>query len=93
MAPDSGEEARLVLAPAEPMGRKASKAVGRKASAPKPDDTERKPMAVQMRAAPEWKACLERLAALDGRSVASLIDRAVRAYGRQIGFTEEFPER
>ena len=59
----------------------------------KAPSVDRKPMIAQLRGAEEWKAWIERGAAFDTRTVAGLIERAVVVYLKQIGFTEEPPER
>lgn len=41
----------------------------------------------------EYADWLERLAAFDRSTVASLLDRALAHYGKAIGFSEEAPER
>lgn len=62
-------------------------------SAPEPEATERKPMAVQVRASAEWKAWAEKLARFDGIPLAGVVDRALRRYAREIGFKDEAPSR
>jgi hypothetical protein len=52
-----------------------------------------KPVAFQVRASEEYKAVLERLAAFDGKSIASLADHAIRLYARSINFPEALPKR
>jgi hypothetical protein len=58
-----------------------------------PENKERKPLALQMRANPGWKDWLEEAAKHDGRSLASFVERAALVYAKQIGFTKEPPER
>lgn len=60
---------------------------------PEPEDRERKPMAIQVRGNPAWKTWAEELARFDGLSLASLVDRSLRRYAREIGFGKEPPER
>lgn len=55
--------------------------------------SERKPMIAQLRGSDSYKAWIERGAKFDNRSVAGLIERSVAVYLREIGFTEEAPER
>ncbi len=52
-----------------------------------------KPVAFQVRASPEYKAVLERLAEFDGKSLASLADHSIREYARAVGFPETIPRR
>jgi hypothetical protein len=53
----------------------------------------RKPMVAQLRGSAKWKAWVEMVAAKDDRSVTSLIERAVHRYAKEIGVTEDPPER
>ena len=73
------------------MARKQSK------PGPKPDPqslTQIRTAAIMVRARPEWKAWVERLAEHDRTSaVVDIIDKALVAYGRQIGFPEAAPKR
>jgi uncharacterized protein (DUF1778 family) len=55
--------------------------------------SDRKPMIAQLRGAEAWKAWIERAAAFDTRTVAGFLERAAVRYAREIGFTEEPPER
>jgi hypothetical protein len=57
----------------------------------KPDPDERVTKALKM--GREYADWLERLAAHDERTVASLIARAVARYAAEIGFKEAPPER
>jgi hypothetical protein len=47
-----------------------------------------KPVAFQVRGSEEYKAAIERGAKFDGKSIASLVDHAVRLYLRSIGFPD-----
>ena len=60
---------------------------------PESELTPRKALVLQMRGSEEWKAWAEGLAEFDGLSVASVVDRAMRAYAKQIGYTKEPPKR
>lgn len=56
-------------------------------------ESERKPMALQMRGSEEWKAWLEELAAFDDRTTTSLGERALHRYAAEIGFPKKPPAR
>ncbi len=56
-------------------------------------DVDRKPMIAQLRGSEIWKAWIERAAAYDTRTVAGFLERAAVRYAKEIGFTEEPPER
>ncbi len=60
---------------------------------PPPDDPKRKPMVVQVRGSEEYKAWAEKMARFDGMSLASLVDRALRKYAKEIGFPDTPPSR
>ncbi len=55
-------------------------------------DWESKPVAFQVRATAEYKAVIERFAESEGKSVAALVDHALRFYARSVGF-EPIPMR
>ena len=55
-------------------------------------DWESKPVAFQVRASVEYKAAIERFAESEGKSVAALVDHALRFYARSVGF-EGIPMR
>lgn len=57
------------------------------------DDWERKPLALQVRGSPEWKAWLDRAAKFSRMSVATFIDQAAAKAAREAGFEEPPPER
>ena len=52
-----------------------------------------KPIALQVRSGPEWKAWLEKLAKYDRTTAAEVADRALAAYARSIGFPDAPPDR
>jgi hypothetical protein len=52
----------------------------------------RKPMVVQMRGSEEWKAFIERLAEMDGDTVAKFIERLIRKEAKERGITD-LPKR
>jgi hypothetical protein len=52
----------------------------------------RKPMVVQMRGSEEWKAFIERLADMDGDTVAKFIERLIRKEAKERGITD-LPKR
>ena len=52
-----------------------------------------KPMAVQIRGSSEWKEWVERVAKFDRSTVSDIVDRAIAAYARSIGFVEVPPVR
>jgi hypothetical protein len=62
-----------------------------------PDSVEDMPsrtvVAVIVRGCDEYKKAIEQLAEFDGKSVSGLVDHAVRAYLRSIGFSEVIPKR
>jgi hypothetical protein len=63
---------------------------------PRPSDSEgagRKPMVAQLRGSEGWKAWIEKLARFENRAIASLIERAVERYAKEVGFPDEPPER
>jgi hypothetical protein len=60
---------------------------------PAPKDKTRKPMVAQLRGSAAWKAWIEELADFDDRAVASLFERAVHRYAKEVGFPKEPPER
>lgn len=83
-APDPG------TAWGDPMDENSVTAVAKKR--PK-KAVDRKPMIAQLRGADAWKAWIERAAAHDTRTVAGFLERAAVRYAKEIGFTEEPPER
>lgn len=52
-----------------------------------------KPISLQVRSVPEWKAWLEKLAKYDRTTAAEVADRALAAYARSIGFPDAPPDR
>lgn len=86
-------------APPPGPGRSASAPTGppfmakKKAAAKLNKTWKSKPVAFQVRGTPEYKKALERLAAADGKSLASLADHAIRLYARTINFAEAIPKR
>ena len=52
-----------------------------------------KPVAFQVRGSDDYKASIERFAAAEGKSVAALVDHALRAYAKMSGFAEQIPMR
>jgi hypothetical protein len=60
---------------------------------PKPDDWNRKPLAVQIRGSVEWKAWLDRGAKACGLKIPSLVTAAVTEFLKRHGFDEAPPER
>lgn len=58
-----------------------------------PDEWKRKPIVIQLRGTPEYKAWAERLAEHDRTTVADSTDRALALYAKHIGFTEPPPRR
>jgi hypothetical protein len=56
-------------------------------------DSHCKPMVAQLRGSAAWKAWIEELADFDDRAVASLFERAVHRYAKEVGFPKEPPER
>lgn len=59
----------------------------------KPGESERRPMVLAMRGAPEWKDWLERAATHCGLSVSAFIEVASRKYAQSEGFKEHPPKR
>ena len=57
------------------------------------DEQKEKPVAFQVRGSDEYKRVVKLLAKHDRRSMASLVDRALRVYAEQIGFPIPIPER
>lgn len=57
------------------------------------DDWERKPLVLQVRGSPEWKAWLDRAAKFSRMSVSVFIDQAAARAAREAGFDEPPPER
>jgi hypothetical protein len=58
-----------------------------------PKNWNAKPIIIQLRGSPEFKAWVEALAEFDATSVAELTERAYANYARQIGFTNPRPRR
>lgn len=52
-----------------------------------------KPLVIQMRGSLEWKEWLEELAKFDRSTVSDIVDRAIAAHARTIGFPKSPPER
>lgn len=52
-----------------------------------------KPLVIQMRGSLEWKQWLEELAEFDRSTVSDIIDRAIAAHARTIGFPKAPPPR
>ncbi len=64
----------------------------KRAAKPK-SEAARKPLIAQIRGTEEFRTWLQVVADRDGRSIAGLIDRAVRIYAEQIGVKEPAPKR
>jgi hypothetical protein len=60
---------------------------------PNPDDRERKPLAVQVRGSGAWKQWVDELSEFDERSIATLIERALREYAERVKFPKVPPKR
>jgi hypothetical protein len=60
---------------------------------PAPDDANRKPIVLQMRAGPKWEAWVKKLARFENRPLTSLMERALTRYAKEVGFPDEAPER
>jgi hypothetical protein len=60
---------------------------------PDPEVPARKPMIVQVRGSEEYKAWAEKLARHDSLPLSAVVDRALRLYAKEIGFTEDPPKR
>lgn len=71
----------------------AAESMAKKKAVSPRDDWERKPLALQMRGAPEWKAWLERAANFGRVTVAQFIDQAAAREARALGFEEPPPKR
>jgi hypothetical protein len=71
--------------------------VAKKKPKPGPGDdspgADRKPMIVQVRGSAEFKDWAERLARFDNLPLATLVDRALRRYAKDIGFKDDAPAR
>lgn len=52
-----------------------------------------KPLALQVRGTPEWKAWIDELARFDRSTVADVVDRSLAAYARAINFPQQPPPR
>jgi hypothetical protein len=76
-----------------PVSIAESPAVPKKSDKPDTEKWHSKPMALQMRGAPAWKAWLEKLAEFERTSVADVADRAIARYAREIGFPDPPPKR
>lgn len=68
-------------------------AVAKKSGNRSPDKWKSKPIVLQVRGTLDYKAWLERVAEVDGTTVAALADRAIRRYAREIGVLEPPPKR
>jgi hypothetical protein len=79
----------MPLATADQVAKKAGKPI----PPPEPDDRERKPMAIQIRGDVSWKAWVDKLSEFDERSVAVLVERALREYAERVKFPEPPPKR
>jgi hypothetical protein len=61
---------------------------------PEPADDPRRTATTPLRSSADWKAAIRRLATFDrAPTVSDLIDRAVAAYAKSIGFAERLPGR
>jgi hypothetical protein len=69
-------------------------AVAKKKPGPKPDPSKARDATTMVRSTQPWKEWVERLAEHErAPSVSDLIDRALVAYARQVGFKEGAPRR
>ncbi len=67
---------------------------GKKPEKPKMKKSwESKPVAVQVRGSEEYKAAIEEFAESEGKSVAAMVDHAIRLYVRQAGYAKLIPKR
>lgn len=77
-------ESVLVANPDETKGRPG----------PKPDPVRVRAAVTNIRSMPDWKERLEELKEFDrASSLGELIDRAIVAYAREVGFPKPFPKR
>jgi hypothetical protein len=60
---------------------------------PKPSYSPGKPLAFAVRGSSEWRQWVQALAEFDRATVADVVDRAVAAHARKIGFSPKPPER
>lgn len=70
----------------------AKKKAGRPKGSAKTVD-KNKPIIATLRGSDEFREFLEEVAKKDHRSVASLIERAIVSYAKEVGVTREPPER
>ena len=68
--------------------------MAKKKPGPKPDPSRTRDAVTMVRSTVAWKAAVDRMAEFDrAPSVSDLIDRAIAAYARTIGFPEPIPKR
>lgn len=68
-------------------------AVAKKKPGPKPDPSKSRDTTTMVRSTGAWKRWAEELAEFDRSTVSDLVDHALVAYARQIGFTKVAPRR
>jgi hypothetical protein len=74
-------------------GAVATVAKKRRKPGPKPSDEGPREALIAIKCRGPFKAWVERLAQADDRTVAVVIERALKLYAKQSGFTEDPPVR